>query len=154
MRQDMQEVALPALVLGSHPPQAINWRPFSTTERVWRDLPWEENRERWEVTWFRKRRDGAGGFSRENFNWCLSSSSSGYYESCNRKTFQNTYLWKMHIFIQRIIIVFEPWFNHMQLELQIEITSFGGLGRVEKEERQGEKEENRLPSHLQQTSLG
>ena len=64
----------------------------------------------------------------------------------------------MHIFIQRIIIVFEPWFNHMlysmRLELQIEITSFGGLGRVEKEERQGEKEENRLASHLQQTSLG
>ena len=42
----------------------------------------------------------------------------------------------------------------MQLELQIEITSFGGLGRVEKEERHGEKEENRLASHLQQTSLG
>ena len=64
----------------------------------------------------------------------------------------------MHIFIQRIIIVFEPWFNHMlysmRLELQIEITSFGGLGRVEKEERQGEKEENRLTSHLQETSLG
>ena len=49
----------------------------------------------------------------------------------------------------------------MQIELQIKITSCaivslagGGLGRVEKEERQGEKEENRLTSHLQETILG
>ena len=64
----------------------------------------------------------------------------------------------MHIFFQLIITVFEPWFKYMlysmQLELQIEITSFVGLGRVEKEERQGEKEENRLASHLQQTNMG
>ena len=64
----------------------------------------------------------------------------------------------MHIFFQLIINVFEPWFKYMlysmQLELQIEITSFGGLGRVEKEERQGEKEVNRLTSHLPETRLG
>ena len=65
----------------------------------------------------------------------------------------------MHIFIQIIIIVFEPWLNHMQLELQIKITSWaivslagGGLGKVE--ERKGEKEENQLTSHLLETSLG
>ena len=61
----------------------------------------------------------------------------------------------MHIFIQLIIIVFEPWLNHMQLELQIKITSWaivslagGGLGELE------EKEENQLTSHLLETSLG
>ena len=64
----------------------------------------------------------------------------------------------MHIFLQLIITVFEPWFNHILYRmlngLRIEITICGGLGRVEKEEHQGEKEENRLASHLQQTSLG
>ena len=47
--------------------------------------------ERWEITWFRKRRDGAGGCW-ESFNGCLSFFSSGYYESCNMKALQNTYL--------------------------------------------------------------
>ena len=30
-------------VMVSNPPQATSWRPFSTTERVWYFLPWEEN---------------------------------------------------------------------------------------------------------------
>ena len=49
----------------------------------------------------------------------------------------------------------------MLKEFQMIITSWailslagGGLGKVEKEERQGEKGENRLTSHLQETSLG
>ena len=64
----------------------------------------------------------------------------------------------MHIFFQLIITVFEPWFSHI---LQKKITSWaivslagGGLGKVEKEEHQGEKEVNRLLSHLQGTILG
>ena len=47
------------------------------------------------------------------------------------------------------------------IELQMKITSCaivsfagGGLGKVEVEDCQGEKEENRLTSHLQETSLG
>ena len=69
------------------------------------------------------------------------------------------HIYEMHIFIQLIIIVFEPWLNHMQLELQIKITSWaivslagGGLGKVEKRKHQGEKEKNH-PSHLQQADL-
>ena len=49
----------------------------------------------------------------------------------------------------------------MLIELQKKITicaiaslAGGGLGRVEKEDRQGEKGENRLTSHLKETSLG
>ena len=44
----------------------------------------------WEVTWVRKRRDGAGGSSWECFDACFRSRSPGYYESCNRKALKNT----------------------------------------------------------------
>ena len=43
----------------------------------------------WEITWFRKRRRvGAVGSCLEYSSCCLSSFSSGYYESCNRKALQ------------------------------------------------------------------
>ena len=56
-------------------------------------------------------------------------------------------------YIPRILLININLSLNLNLVLQIEITRYGGLGRVEKEERQGEKEENRLASHLQQTSL-
>ena len=46
--------------------------------------------EGWEVTWCRKRRDAAVGWSWERFDACFSSISSSYYESCNSKAVWNT----------------------------------------------------------------
>ena len=57
-------------------------------------------------------------------------------------------------YIPRILLININLNLNLNLVLQIEITRYGGLGRVEKEERQGEKEENRLASHLQETNLG
>ena len=58
-------------------------------------------------------------------------------------------------------ILIELCLSILLIELSIKITSWaivslagGGLGKVEKEEHQGETEVNRLLSHLQGTILG
>ena len=66
--------------------------------------------EGWEVTWFRKRRDVAGGIGIdcERFDACFSCSSSPCYnETCKRKSEWHT----NNIFILLIRTVFDHWSN-------------------------------------------
>ena len=97
------------------------------------------------LTWLRKRRDGAVGFSWERFNACFSSKSSRYYDTCKRRG-----VWRKKAIYWSLI------------EFEIKITCwaivsltgacFGNSKVKEKVKHQGGKEKNH-PSHLQQPDL-